>query len=119
MYTPREGRLTAPMTMSDPHRPGEGMVTFRVSGHGVDDLTYAVQPPGESDGEHQVTRPELPWFEVIQARGVGAMPMLTLTLDGPGAYAECEILTDGAPAVRGTVHGPAATAVFMARAAAS
>ena len=45
--------------------------------------------------------------------------MLTLTLDGPGAYADCEILTDGAPAVRGTVHGPAATAVFMARAAAS
>ncbi|GAO09176.1 hypothetical protein TPA0598_04_08120 [Streptomyces lydicamycinicus] len=111
--------MTAPMTINDPHRPGEGMVTFRVTGQGVDDITYAVQAPGDSGSEEQVTRPELPWFVVTDARGVGAMPMLTLTLDGPDAYAECEILTDGAPAVRGTVHGPAATAVFMARAAAS
>ncbi|MGW7576103.1 hypothetical protein [Streptomyces sp. NPDC054765] len=107
------------MTINDPHRPGEGMVTFRVTGQGVDDLTYAVQAPGDSGGEQQVARPELPWFVVTDARGVGAMPMLTLTLEGPDAYAECEILTDGAPAVRGTVHGPAATVVFMARAAAS
>ncbi len=95
------------------------MVTFRVTGKGVDDLTYAVQALGDSGGEQQVVRPELPWFVVTDARGVGAMPMLTLTLEGPDAYAECEILTDGAPAVRGSVHGPAATAVFMARAAAS
>ncbi len=47
------------------------------------------------------------------------MPMLTLTLEGPDAHAECEILTDGAPAVRGSVRGPAATVVFMARTAAS
>lgn len=111
--------MTSPMTINDPHRSGEGMVTFRVTGKGVDDLTYAVQAPGDSGGEQQVVRPELPWFVVTDARGVGAMPMLTLTLEGPDAYAECEILTDGAPAVRGSVHGPAATAVFMARAAAS
>ncbi|MFJ6749712.1 hypothetical protein ACIQNI_16185 [Streptomyces sp. NPDC091266] len=108
------------MTIHDPHRPGDGTVTFRVTGHGVDDITCAVQAPGTDSGEeHQVSRPELPWFAVTDARGVGAMPMLTLTLEGPGAYAECEILTDGAPAVRGTVHGPAATVVFMARAGVS
>ncbi|MFH8573403.1 hypothetical protein [Streptomyces sp. NPDC017993] len=106
------------MTINDPRGLVEGTVTFRVTGQGVDDITYAVQAPGAGE-EQQVTRPELPWFAVVDARGVGAMPMLTLTLEGADAHAECEILTDGAPAVRGSVRGPAATVVFMARAAAS